>query len=163
MSDTTLTIKNSVKTNRPHRPAFFNPDTLPWTDWVMPGTCFKLLNINELTGGFTMLLKVDPDVTAPVHHHIGGIEAYVIEGEFGYGADDRGGVGCYALEAGGSIHEPSSPGGVIMFAVVHGPLVGYKEDGAIAAVIDGRFMYDLAVQNGVADHITVANTFTNDD
>ncbi|NOZ64889.1 MAG: hypothetical protein GXP00_00040 [Alphaproteobacteria bacterium] len=163
MPDTTLTIKNSVKANTPHRPAFFDPGTLPWADWVMPGTYFKLLNINELTGGFTMLLKVDPDVTAPVHHHIGGIEAYVVEGEFGYGEDDRGGVGSYVLEAGGSIHEPSSPEGVIMFAVVHGPLVGYNEDGSIAAVIDGRFMYDLAGQNNVADHITVTNTFTNND
>jgi len=67
------------------------------------------------------------------------------------------------LEAGGSIHEPSSPEGVIMFAIVHGPLVGYNEDGSIAAVIDGRFMYDLAVHNNVAAHIAVANTFTNDD
>jgi hypothetical protein len=50
-----------------------------------------------------------------------------------------------------------------MFAVVHGPLVGYNEDGTIAAVIDGRFMYDLAVQNNMADHITVTNTFTNND
>ncbi len=162
MSDTVLSLKNTVKANSPHRPAFFDPGALPWTDWVMPGTYFKLLNINELTGGFTMILKVDPDITAPVHHHIGGIEAYITEGEFGYGAHDRGGVGSYVLEAGGSIHEPDSPGGVTMFAIAHGPLVGYDEDGGIGAVVDGRFMYELAKRNNVADHITVTNTFTND-
>jgi len=161
MSDTALASNNVVKTNTPHRRAFFDPDTLTWEEWVLPGTYFKLLNINELTGGFTMLLKVDPDMVVPPHHHIGGIEAFVIEGEFGYG-DDRGGVGSYVLEAGGSIHRPDSPGGTIMFAVIHGPLVGYHEDGSIAVVVDGRFMYDLAVQHNVAGHITVTNTFTND-
>lgn len=161
MSNTVLTVKNVIKANTPDRRAFFDPNNLPWTEWVMAGTYFKLLNLNELTGGFTMLLKVDPDVTAPVHHHIGGIEVYVIEGEFGYG-DDRGGVGTYALESGGSIHEPTSPGGVIMFAVVYGPLIGYNEDGSIAAVVDCRFMYELAKQNNVADHITISNTFTYD-
>ena len=47
-----------------------------------------------------------------------------------------------------------------MFAVVHGPFVGYDEDGSIAVVIDARFMYDLAVQNNAADHISITNTFT---
>jgi len=154
MSDTTLTTENVIKANTPHRPAFFDPGTLDWNDWVMPGTYFKLLNLNELTGGFTMILKVDPDVTAPVHYHSGGIEVYVIEGEFGYGDDDRGGTGTYALESGGSIHQPSSPGGVTMFAVVHGPLVGYHEDGSIAVVVD-----EMAMENNAADHITVTNTF----
>jgi len=159
MPNAVLTTNNIVQSNTPHRKAFFDPSTLAWKDWVMPGTYFKLLNINELTGGFTMILKVDPDITAPVHHHIGGIEVYVIEGEFGYGEDDRGGAGTYALESGGSIHEPTSPGGVTMFAVVHGPLVGYNEDGSIAAVIDCRFMYDLAMSNNVGDHIVMVNTF----
>ncbi len=159
MSDTALTIKNIVKSNTPDRPVFFNPENLAWNEWVMPGTYFKLLNINELTGGFTMILKVDPGITAPVHHHIGGIEVYVIEGEFGYGDDDRGGVGSYAIESGGSIHEPTSPGGVTMFAVVHGPLVGYHEDGSVAVVVDGRFMYEMAQKNNAADHITIVNTF----
>ena len=161
MSATVLTTDNTVNANTPHRPAFFDANKLPWSDWVMPGTYFKLMNINELTGGFTMILKVDPDITAPVHHHIGGIEAYIIEGEFGYGDDDRGGPGSYVLEAGGSIHQPDSPGGTVMFAIAHGPLVGYNEDGSIAVVVDGRLMYDLAKQNNVADHIVVTNTFIN--
>jgi anti-sigma factor ChrR (cupin superfamily) len=161
MSDDNKSVlaTNSVKALTPHRKVFLDPDTLPWLDWVMEGTHFKLLNINELSGGFTMLLKVDPDIKAPVHHHIGGIEAFVTEGEFGYGADDRGGVGSYVLESGGSIHEPDSPGGTTMFAIAHGPLVGYNEDGSIAAVIDARMMYELAVAGNAADHITVVNTF----
>ncbi|MCV6621397.1 MAG: 2,4'-dihydroxyacetophenone dioxygenase family protein [Cellvibrionaceae bacterium] len=155
---TTLS-SNTVKSLVPERPAFFNPDSLPWTDWIMEGTYFKLLNVNELTGGFTMILKVDPDIKAPVHHHIGGIEAYITEGEFGYGEDDRGGVGSYVLESGGSIHEPDSPSGTTMFAIAHGPLVGYNEDGSIAAVVDARMMYQLAADAGVADHIHLVNKF----
>jgi len=162
MSITVLATGNTVKSNTPHRPAFFNSKNLPWSDWVMPGTYFKLLNINELTGGFTMMLMVAPGAVAPAHHHIGGIEAYVIEGEFGYGKDDRGGVGSYVLEAGGSIHEPDSPTGTTMFAIAHGPIVGYDEDGNIAIVVDGRLMYDLAKKNCAADHITLTNTFLND-
>lgn len=150
---------NTVASLVPERPAFFNPDTLPWTDWIMEGTYFKLLNVNELTGGFTMLLKVDPNIKAPVHHHIGGIEAYITEGEFGYGEDDRGGVGSYVLESGGSIHEPDSPTGTVMFALAHGPLVGYNEDGSIAAVVDARMMYQLADAAGVAGHIQMVNKF----
>ncbi|VAV91139.1 hypothetical protein MNBD_ALPHA01-1806 [hydrothermal vent metagenome] len=162
MSDTILTTDTIIKANVPNRPALFDPGTLEWTDWVMEGSYFKLLNINETTGGFTVILKIDPGIKAPVHHHIGGIEVYVIEGEFGYGDDDRGEAGHYALEAGGSIHAPSSPDGVTMFVVVYGSIVGYNEDGSVAMVIDGRFMYDLAVKNNSADHITLINTFTDD-
>jgi hypothetical protein len=42
---------------------------------------------------------------------------------------------------------------MIMFAVVHGPLAGYHDDGAVAAVVDARLMYELAVAAGAADHI----------
>ena len=40
-----------------------------------------------------------------------------------------------------------------MFAVVHGPLAGYHDDGTYAAVIDARLMYDLAAANNAADHV----------
>jgi len=134
------------------RPVFFDPSKLPWTKWVMPGTYFKLLNLNDIQGSFTMLLKVDPGMDTPIHKHTGGVEAYVLDGEFGYD-DDRGGAGCYAYEAAGSVHRPDSPGGTLMFAIVYGPIVGYNEDGSIAGVVDNDLMYELAVANRAADHI----------
>ncbi|WP_411818639.1 2,4'-dihydroxyacetophenone dioxygenase family protein [Hyphococcus sp. DH-69] len=134
------------------RPAFFNPAMLPWTPWVMEGTNFKLLNFDKKTGGFTILLKVDPDLDTPVHSHLGAVEGIVLEGEFGYD-DDRGGVGSYFYEEAATRHQPDSPTGTIMFAVVHGPIVGHDEDGGVAGVVDARLMYELAAANGAADHL----------
>lgn len=141
-----------IKETQHKHPIFFDPSTIPWTEWVMPGTHFKLLHVNDLQGTFTILLKVDPDNEAPLHHHIGGIEAYIIEGEFGYG-DDRGTVGCYTFEPGGSMHKPDSPQGTVMFAVVYGPIIGYNEDGSVAVVVDPDLMFRMADENNAADHI----------
>ncbi|HEY8351204.1 MAG TPA: cupin domain-containing protein, partial [Sphingomonadales bacterium] len=103
--------ENSViKAVKPRHPAFFDPAKLPWSPWVMEGTWFKLLRVDRKTGGFSMLLKVDPGNEAPVHGHLGAVEAFVIEGEFGYD-DDRGGVGSYVYEEAGSIHMPTAPDG----------------------------------------------------
>lgn len=139
-------------TNR-STPAFYNISGLPWNDWVMPGTWFKLLNVNPVTGGFTMLLKVEPDNLAPVHGHIGSVEGIILEGGFGYG-DDRGRAGDYVREMGGINHIPNTDSdGMVMFAVVNGPLIGYNDDGSVAAVLDGKFMYELAASQGAAEHI----------
>lgn len=142
----------TVKAIKPTHPAFFDPTNLPWSPWVLAGTWFKLMRVDRKTGGFTMILKVDAGNEAPVHGHLGAVEAYVLEGEFGY-EGDRGGVGAYVYEEAGSIHMPTSPDGTIMFAIAYGPLVGYNDDGSVAAIIDGKMMYELAVKNGAADHI----------
>lgn len=143
---------STIQAVKPKHPAFFDPATLPWAPWVLEGTWFKLLRVDRKTGGFTMLLKVDPDNEAPVHGHLGAVEAYVLEGEFGYD-DDRGGVGSYVYEEAGSIHMPTSPDGTVMFAIAYGPLVGYADDGSVAAIVDGKLMYELAKKHGAAGHI----------
>ncbi|MCA0186984.1 MAG: hypothetical protein LCH90_13445, partial [Proteobacteria bacterium] len=81
-----------------HGKDFVDLSAVPWTPWVMEGTYFKLLAVNELSGGFSMLLKVDPGVQAPVHAHIGSAEAYLVEGGFYYEKDDPGYVGYYTYE-----------------------------------------------------------------
>lgn len=133
--------------------AFFDVEALPWADWVMPGTWFKLLNVNPVSGGFTMLLKVEPNNAAPVHGHLGAVEGYILEGGFSYG-EDHGHTGNYVYEGAGIRHTPDThAAGLVMFAVVHGPLCGYNADGSIAGVVDARVMYDLAVAAGAASHI----------
>ncbi|MDR6832432.1 MULTISPECIES: 2,4'-dihydroxyacetophenone dioxygenase family protein [unclassified Sphingopyxis] len=145
--------KTAVEVTHQHRPAFFNPSALPWADWVMEGTWFKLLNINPVNGGFSMLLKVSASNEAPIHGHFGAVEGFLLEGGFSYD-EDRGRVGDYVYEGAGIRHIPKThEDGMVMFAVVHGPLGGYHEDGTIAAVVDARLMYDLAVAAGAADHI----------
>jgi len=132
---------------------FIDANAIPWTPWVMEGTHFKLLAVNELNGGFTMLLKVDPGTKAPVHAHLGSAEAFLLEGGFYYDANDAGQAGCYTYEAGGAVHEPVSPQGCIMFAVSHGPLGGCDEQGQVNAVVDCRTMLALAEASGTADHV----------
>lgn len=145
---------STVTATKPHRPAFFDPGKLPWLPWVMEGTWFKLLNVNPVSGGFTMLLKVEADNHAPVHGHLGAVEGWMIEGGFGYG-EDRGRAGHYVLESGGIRHEPDTDSdGMVMFAIAHGPLCGYNDDGSIAGVVDAKVMYELATAGGAVDHIT---------
>lgn len=143
---------NAVAITRHSRPAFLNPETLPWTPWVMEGTHYKLMTVDVRSGGFTMFLKVDPGTVAPAHGHVGAVEGVILEGGFAYD-DDAGSKGDYICEHGGAIHAPLSPDGCIMFAIAHGPLVGYNEDGTIAAVVDAKMMYEMARAAGVADHI----------
>lgn len=150
-----LTRDNSpdIAQTRLHRPAFHDAGAMPWLDWVMPETWFKLLNVDPVHGGFTMLLKVGPNNTAPVHGHIGGVEGILLEGGFGYG-EDRGRAGWYVREPGGINHIPDTDSdGMVMFATVNGPLLGYNGDGSIAIVVDAKLMYEMAVAGGCADHI----------
>jgi len=152
MSHSQLAAKNAVQ-SRPHaKPVFFNPETLPWTQWAMPGTWFKLLSVHRASGGWTMLLKVDPGTVGPVHHHVGAIEGYLIGGEFGYGTD-RGSRGWFLCEPPGAVHEPDTKEGLMMFATFFGPVTGFSADGTIAAVVDAETMYKLAKSNGAHAHI----------
>ena len=66
MTNTTSGDKAPPRVTRHTRPVFFDPSSLPWTRWVMPGTYFKLLNLNDIQGSFTMLLKVDADMDTPI-------------------------------------------------------------------------------------------------
>lgn len=146
-------VASSITQTKLHRKAFFDVNALPWLDWVMEETWFKLLNINPICGGFTMLLKVGPNNTAPVHGHVGSVEGILLEGGFGYG-EDRGRAGWYVREPGGINHIPDTDGdGMVMFATVNGPLTGYNPDGSLAIVVDAKLMYELAAKGNAADHI----------
>ncbi|MGR3364046.1 MAG: 2,4'-dihydroxyacetophenone dioxygenase family protein [Maritimibacter harenae] len=134
------------------RPGFIDPETIPWNPWVMEGTHFRLMDVDVRSGGFTLFLKVDPGTEAPPHGHIGGVQGVILEGGFGYD-DDVGKKGDYIREEPAAIHKPDSPNGCVMFAITHGPIVGYNPDGTIAAVVDAKMMYDMAVEAGAADHI----------
>ncbi|MEO0390207.1 MAG: 2,4'-dihydroxyacetophenone dioxygenase family protein [Pseudomonadota bacterium] len=134
------------------RPAFIDPETIPWTPWVMEGTHYNLMTVDVRSGGFTLFLKVDPGTVAPAHGHVGAVEGVILEGGFAYD-DDAGTQGNYICEHAAAVHKPLSPEGCVMFAITHGPLVGYNEDGTIAAVVDAKMMYDMATAAGVADHI----------
>lgn len=154
----TFDVANIDKVRHQKRRVFTDTHALPWTEWVMERTWFKLLQVDIKTGGFTMLLKVDANNTAPVHHHIGAIEGWMVEGEFGYG-DDRGGAGAYVWEETGAIHMPTTRSGFIMLTIVHGPLAGYNPDGTLSGIIDAELMLKLARDAGAADHIAAPQLY----
>ena len=143
----------SVGVSKIIKSAFTDQESLTWTPWLMFETWFKLLAINPLTGGFTFLLKIGPNVQAPIHGHIGAVEAIILDGVLAYNGDE-GKTGDYLFEPSGIKHNPHTGAeGVLLFAVVHGPLIGYEEDGSIAAVIDAKVMYELAEASGQCPHI----------
>lgn len=147
------TGKTAVTITNQHKSAFFKQGELGWTPWVMEDTWFKLLSINPVSGGFSMMLKVGPDNVAPIHGHIGLVEGIILEGGFAY-ENDWGHAGDYVCEPAGINHKPiTGPDGMMMFAVIHGPLVGYNDDGSIALVIDAKLMYGMAEAGGAAAHI----------
>lgn len=153
MSAVLSSEKLDVEVTKPTKPEFFDPGTLSWEPWVMEGTYYKLLAVDQKSGGFTLLLKVDPGVTAPIHGHSGAVEGYITKGWMAYGEDSRGNTGYYITEAGGVRHEPTAPDGVEIFAILHGPLVGYDPDGSVSSIVDAKFMYEMATEAGQADHI----------
>lgn len=128
-------------------------DEIPWTEWGMPGTWFKLLDVNDDFGFFAILLKVDPGTVAPMHRHFSAAFAFTLEGWWGYeGRIVR--EGQYIKEAGGIDHAPIvGPEGTIMFAWGNGPVGGLDDDGNLVGVIDIDWMYQAAKANDAADHI----------
>jgi len=132
-----------------------NCDDIPWTPFPMPGTSYKLLNINETTGGATFLLYVSEGAQAPLHRHLGGAEAYNIFGRWAYEGEDNDVIGpnCYIYEPAGITHLPQQEAEAMMFGIFHGPVVGYDENGAVAGVIDADLLYDLAAANNAVGHL----------
>jgi 2,4'-dihydroxyacetophenone dioxygenase len=123
---------------------------LPWVDWAMAGSKFKLLHADPESGCFTLMIQFEKGVTAPIHRHIGAVEGYMLEGGFHY-ADDptiHFGAGSYLYEADGAVHQPVSPEGALMFAVFHGPVEGIDEAGNVTGRIGWRWHVETWNANG---------------
>ncbi len=140
-------MNNPGVTPKGSRKEFIDPDAIPWTDWLMPGTRFKLLYANLVNGSFSLILQVDPGVQATPHWHMGNVQAYILEGGFHYHEDDPGRQGTYTCEVAGAVHQPISPQGTTMLAFVEGPIAGYLPDGGLGVVADARLHYYMARDN----------------
>ena len=120
---------------------FCHTGRLPWLPWAMPGTHFKLLHADPDSGRFSLLIKFDPGVVAPMHLHVGAVEGYMLEGGFHYHdqPDLRFDAGTYLYESAGAQHQPVSPQGAVMFAVFHGPVEGLDANGQVSGRIDWKW------------------------
>jgi len=137
-------------------PKFVHANEIPWMPWVMPGVECKLLSVDNKSGGFTCLLKVAPGEKAPAHHHLGGLEILVVEGDMSYESSDVGRAGAYLFEPAGDIHQPICEGGSILFCVFHGPIAGLNDDGIIEGISNNTSMIEWAKEQGVIDHVVNA-------
>ena len=137
---------------------FHTMDETEWTDWLMPGTRYKLLYCNLVSGAFTILLQVDPGIKATSHWHVGNLQVYILEGGFyyydgtvvvdGQTIPDIGTPHSFTVETAGTIHEPfSTETGCVMLAMFDGPIGGYTEDGQLAVMGDARLHYYMAKDN----------------
>jgi len=117
---------------------------MKWVPWAMNGAYFKLLNADPTTGRFSLLIKVEKGVTAPTHRHVGAVEGYILEGKFHYkdAPEIQFDAGCYLLEKDGTVHQPVSTEGAVMFAVFHGPIEGIDADGNVTGRVDWKWHVD---------------------
>lgn len=150
-------------TKKGERKDFSDPEETSWTDWLMPGTRYKLLYCNLATGQFTLLLQVDPNIMATSHWHIGNLQVYILEGGFYYGNghveidgvrhNDMGRPHTFTVETAGTVHQPfATESGCLMLAIFDGPIGGYADDGQLAVVADARLHYYMARDNrAIAD------------
>lgn len=116
-------------------------DELPWAPWAMAGAQFKLLHADPDSGRFTLLIKLDAGISAPLHRHVGAVEGYVLSGGFYYHDQPElhYTAGSYLLERAGALHQPISPDGAVMFAVFHGPVEGLDAAGNLTGRVDWRW------------------------
>ncbi len=140
-------------------PNFVRTGQIPWKPWVMDGVEYKLLATDPKTNGFTCLLRVEGGTVAPVHHHLGAIEVYVVSGEIYYEEADIGRQDDYIYEPAGDIHRPVSPDGCILFCVFHGPIAGLDDDGNTIGVVDGKMMRNMAEEHGTARFLARTEPF----
>lgn len=152
-------MQSPGNTPKGDRKDFINPEWIPWTNWLMPGTYFKLLYCDLVNGSFTLLLKVDPGVKATPHWHVSNAQAYIIDGGFYYeDGDDKGYEGYFTSETAGSVHEPfTTPSGCTMFAYSHGPIAGYDDDGQLVVMADARLHFYMARENNAIEHTTIVD------
>ena len=127
-----------VSATTPHTLWRVDPSDQDWAPWGMEGTEFKLLSADPKTGRFSVLIKVDEGVEAPLHRHVKAVEVFVLSGEFHYKDDPtiKFGEGVYLLENDDAVHQPVSAPGCIMLALFHGPLEGVDEAGTVLGTLD---------------------------
>lgn len=131
-----------------------NVDDIPWTPFPMPGTSFKLLNVNETSGATSILLYVAENAEAPLHLHVGAAEAYNIFGRWAYEGEGASvGPNCYVYEPAGIVHLPKQETESLMFGIFHGPIIGYSPNGDVAGIITADLLYDLAAANNAVSHL----------
>ena len=132
-------------------------EEIPWTDWALPGTRFKLLDYDRNRSYSVILLEISPEAPAEKHGHIGAANAYILQGGFSYEHGDVR-AGQFFVEAGGIQHTPHiHPDGCTLLGWNYGVVVGLNEDGSPKGVIDVDWLIDQAKANNAFSHLEGVN------
>jgi anti-sigma factor ChrR (cupin superfamily) len=137
----------------PDSSTIIRAEQVPWTEWALPGTEFKLLDYDRNRSYSCILLRISPDAPATIHKHLGAANAYILQGGFSY---EHGSVraGDFLVEAGGISHTPHiHPDGCTLLGFTYGAVVGLNEDGSVAGLIDVDWMIDRVKENGAFEHL----------
>jgi len=103
------------------------PSEKEWKPLPFEGVSMKTLYKFE-EGGSTVLIKMAPNSSFPLHNHAADEEVYVIEGECKIGKHQLS-KGDYLFTSKETIHAPSTREGCILFARSLEELVLIKEKG----------------------------------
>ena len=92
---------------------------MPWID-TGPGNQMKILMQDEKTGMLTVLTRLAPGASIPVHMHEDIEQTYIIEGSL---KDDEGEAtaGNFVIRPKGSKHSPVAPNGCTMLVFFQKP------------------------------------------
>ena len=103
---------------------YVKPSEIDWKPTRFEKVSIKVLYENPDSGEMTCLLKLEPGAHIPLHKHPEIEQSLVLEGS----VEDHDGVaqaGDYIWRKPGSLHENTSPGGAVLFAVYRKPNIYY--------------------------------------
>ncbi len=101
------------------RSTFIDIAGMDWKDTDVPGIQMKILYKDD-EGRSTILFKMAPGATVPLHEHTAIEQTYVFEGSL---EDDEGvcSAGNFVWRPGGNMHIAHSPNGAVILSVFNKP------------------------------------------
>jgi len=98
---------------------FIDVDAMQWADTDVPGIQMKILYKDD-EGRSTILFKMAPGSTVPLHEHTAIEQTYVFEGSL---EDDEGActAGNFVWRPGGNMHIAHAPNGAVILSVFNKP------------------------------------------
>ena len=112
---------------------------LPWVN-LIDGVDFKMINWDQASGYYVLLLKLAAGTAIPRHKHITPSEYYVLKGRMEYRA---GAVTAdtWGLEPAGAVHDNTTWTQQSIVLYRSGPTLSLDENDNVLAVYDGAAYY----------------------
>ena len=100
---------------------YVHSSDLPWRESPFPGVQWKKLRYDQESGNSAIFLRFAPGSSYGLHRHPGGEEYLVLEGSVVDGGRSYG-RGSYVCHPPGSVHQPRSPEGCLLFVRLEEPI-----------------------------------------